>query len=108
MTDFIDGEDLPESKAWCHQRGEDIPSFQCIKGDGGAVGLSNNPTALRRWMIARPEVARDIEELKHGHQHWETREHTYFAKDIRALVSVMEELSNPFDKESIDSFVLDK
>lgn len=87
-------------------RFQSLSSFQCIKGDGGAVGLSNNPTALRRWMIARPEVARDIEEFKHGHQHWETREHTYFAKDI--CVSVMEELSNPFDKESIDSFVLDK
>ncbi|KAG1674196.1 Arachidonate 12-lipoxygenase, epidermal-type [Nymphon striatum] len=35
----------------------------CIKGDGGAVGLTNNPAALRRWMIAGPEVARVIEEL---------------------------------------------
>ena len=29
-----------------------------IKGDGGAVGLADNPRALRRWMIAGPEVAR--------------------------------------------------
>ena len=38
-----------------------------IKGDGGAVGLTDNPPALRRWMIAGPEVARVIEEF-HDHQ----------------------------------------
>jgi len=30
----------------------------CIKGDGGAVGLTDNPAAFRHWMIAGPEVAR--------------------------------------------------
>ncbi|XP_070210960.1 uncharacterized protein [Littorina saxatilis] len=30
----------------------------CIKGDGGAVGLTDNPSALRRWIVAGPEVAR--------------------------------------------------
>ena len=29
-----------------------------VKGDGGAVGLTDNPSALRRWMIAGPEIAR--------------------------------------------------
>ena len=29
-----------------------------IKGDGGAVGLTEDPGALRRWMIAGPEVSR--------------------------------------------------
>ena len=28
-----------------------------VKGDGGAVGLTENPSALRRWMVAGPEVA---------------------------------------------------
>lgn len=32
----------------------------CIKGDGGAVGLTDNPSALRCWMIAGPAVARLI------------------------------------------------
>ena len=31
-----------------------------IKGHGGDVGLTNNPTAQQRWMIAGPEVARLI------------------------------------------------
>ena len=34
-----------------------------IKADGGAVGLTHNPSALRRWMVAGPEVARVIEEF---------------------------------------------
>lgn len=29
-----------------------------------AVGLISNPTAIQRWMIAGPEVARIVQELK--------------------------------------------
>ena len=89
-----------------------------IKGDGGAVGLTDNPSALLRWMIAGPEVARAIEEFRDGHQHWgrpeDTRHRdqtpsvqTSFTKDVRALVSVIEELGNPFEEESMDLIVLD-
>ena len=31
-----------------------------VKEDGGAVGLTENPGALRRWMISGPEIARMI------------------------------------------------
>ena len=37
-----------------------------IKGDGGAVGLTENPGALRRWMIAGPEIARMIQEFENS------------------------------------------
>ena len=76
-----------------------------VKGDGGAVGLLQNPKALLRWMVAGPELARVIEEfhincldrstvttdtcLKH-HEHTESAQVT-FAKEVRALVRVMEE-----------------
>ena len=64
------------------------------------------------------EVARAIEEFRDGHQHWERREdtrhhdqtpnvQTLFTKDVRALVSVIEELGNPFEEESMDLIVLD-
>ena len=36
----------------------------CIKGDGGAVGLTDDPNALRRWMIVAPKVARTIGEFQ--------------------------------------------
>ena len=83
----------------------------CIKGDGGAISLTENPSALRRWMIAGPEVARVIQEFENVELHWEKRvdlcHHDQtssvqksFAKDVRSLVSVIEELGNPFDEES--------
>ena len=31
-----------------------------IKGDGGVIGLTENPSALRRWMIGGPELVRMI------------------------------------------------
>ena len=35
-----------------------------VKSDGGAVGLTQNPQALRRWMVAGPEVVRMTAECK--------------------------------------------
>ena len=29
-----------------------------VKGDGGAVGITENPAAPRRWMVCGPEIAR--------------------------------------------------
>ena len=29
-----------------------------VKSDGGAIGLTQNPEVLRRWMIIGPEVVR--------------------------------------------------
>ena len=37
---------------------------EMIKGDGGAVGLTESPAALRRWMIAGPEIARGVKEIE--------------------------------------------
>jgi len=34
------------------------------KGEGGAVGLTDNPSALRRWMVSGPEIARIINEFE--------------------------------------------
>ena len=34
-----------------------------VKGDGGAVGLTSNPDALRRWMVAGPEISRILKEF---------------------------------------------
>ena len=36
----------------------------CVKGDGGAVGLTENPSALLRWMVSGPEMARIIGEFR--------------------------------------------
>ena len=43
----------------CHEQLNDL-----IKGDGGAVGLTENPQALERWMIIGPELSRHIQEFE--------------------------------------------
>ena len=89
-----------------------------IKGDGGAVGLTDNPRALRQWMVAGPEVARVIQEFHDQQQHCTgkvvTRHHDQlpsiqatFATDVRSLVSTIEDLGNSFEEESTDLLVLD-
>ena len=90
----------------------------CIKGDGGAVGLTDNPNALQRWMVSGPEVARCIDEFQKNIYNWgrqdDTRHHDQtpsvqasFIKDVRSLVRVMENSGNPFEEESKDLIVLD-
>ena len=89
-----------------------------IKGDGGAVGLTDNPSALRRWMVAGPEVARLIEEFWDEADPGNRPEHTFhhdqsasvqtaFLKDVQSMVNVMEDFGNPFEEESQDLLVLD-
>ncbi|KAG0723721.1 hypothetical protein GWK47_042072 [Chionoecetes opilio] len=36
---------------------------ELVKGEGGAVGLTENPVAFRRWMVAGPEQARLLAEF---------------------------------------------
>jgi hypothetical protein len=51
----------------------------CIKGDGGAVGLTDTPNALRRRMVSGPEVSRVIGEFddaqKYKKKQTDTRHH---------------------------------
>jgi len=35
-----------------------------VKGSGGAVGLTENPKAFKRWMVAGPEQARLLIEFE--------------------------------------------
>ena len=93
-----------------------------VKGEGGAVGLTENETALRRWIVGGPEVARLVQEfegsLQHGSKSWfgrsDTFEHheqtqskqTAFLKDVKFLTLVVENYGNPFTEQSSDHIVL--
>ena len=33
-----------------------------IKENGGTIGLTEHPSALRRWMVAGPEITRILEQ----------------------------------------------
>ena len=89
-----------------------------IKGDGGAIGLTEDPSALRRWMVAGPKVSR----LEAGYeamsgmkdatyssrQHEQTLSaHKSFFENVKSLSAVMQEMYNPFQEESADLLVLD-
>ncbi|KAL8622037.1 hypothetical protein ACOMHN_056522 [Nucella lapillus] len=81
-----------------------------VKGEGGAVGLTNNINALKRWMIAGPEICRivqDFEEqmttttiLSLNHHDQLPSVQTTFLKKVRALTEIFVELGNPFAEDS--------
>ena len=95
----------------------------CIKGDGGAVGLTDDPNALQCWMVAGPEVARAIgefqaamepvcrdnteEPLENKHHDENESWQKLFVKDVHSLTSSIEELGNPFEKASKELLTLD-
>lgn len=90
---------------------------EAIKGDGGAVGLTENPAALRRWMVSGPEICRvvkefeltfEVEQKTTSHHHEQVPGvQKSFAKDVQALVDVIREMGNPFTEDSEDLIVLD-
>ena len=89
-----------------------------VKGDGGTVGLTENPSALRRWMISGPEMARIVSEFEasmttevevQGADHHEVQRsfQVSFFNDVKSLVTTIEDFGNPFLEESEDLIVLD-
>ncbi len=86
-----------------------------IKGDGGAIGLTENARALHRWMVAGPEIARVVDEFEQSsvtdpdtthHDQVPSIQNT-FQKNVRALCLAIEESGNPFMEDSNDLYVLD-
>ncbi|CAB3998852.1 Hypothetical predicted protein [Paramuricea clavata] len=89
-----------------------------VKGSGGAIGLTGNPGALRRWMVAGPEIARLTTEFEEQamKQHHDTKcshhdqqpgVQAAFLKELKALVTVLDEMGNPFLEHSEDLLVID-
>ena len=88
-----------------------------VKDDGGAVGLTENPAALRRWMVSGPEMARVIGEFETSIEkrkdldlrHQEEAKHVQksFIRDVKNLTNTIEEMGNPFTENSSDLLLLD-
>ena len=90
-----------------------------MKGEGGAVGLTQSPEALRCWMVSGPEVARMTTEFEASigmckRMNTVTRHHEQtksiqvtFAQHVKSMVEVIEEMGNPFEEESKDLLRLD-
>ena len=89
-----------------------------VKDDGGAVGLTECPTALQRWMVSGPEMASVINEfeisvdcalctsdMRHHEQRLGVQKISL--QDVKSLKATIDEHSNPFLETSGDLLVLD-
>lgn len=81
-----------------------------VKGDGGAVGLTENPNELRRWMVAGQEVSRVLQEFEKGlkqlskstdkgkdHHESSAAFQSSFFKHVQALLKTIDEAGIPFE-----------
>jgi hypothetical protein len=75
----------------------------------GAIGVTEDPTALRRWMVAGPvvshlvaqydaaSVAKDVTEHSGHHEQTERTQRLFFEK-VDKLTVAMQEIGNPFQE----------
>lgn len=90
---------------------------ELVKGEGGAVGLTENPVAFRKWMVAGPEQARLLAEFgeqyadtpnddQYHHEEGPSTQKT-FQKQTVDLVQVISEMGNPFKDDIPELLALD-
>ena len=89
-----------------------------IKGDGGAIGVTEDSSALRRWMVAGPEVSHLVAEYEvlsgakdatrsTAHHERTISAQRVFLEKVGRLTKVIYDLGNPFQEESNDLLTLD-
>ena len=88
-----------------------------VKGSGGAVGLTENPAAFRKWMIDGPEQARLMEEFvtqyspdiaeKHYHHEEGFSTQKLFKQQVVSLIQTIKDMGNPFLETSPELLNLD-
>lgn len=81
-----------------------------MKASGGAVGLTENPVAFRRWMTAGPELARLLRQYENGYLHDDDPENPAnfehheqglaaqktFQRQVDSLSNTTRKMGNPF------------
>lgn len=87
-----------------------------VKGNGGAIDLTENPDALLRWMICGPEVTRILEEFKNEikpdlnpnlkHHDDSPGKQKKFEQRVSNLITTISKMGNPFNDMSEDLLVL--
>ena len=87
---------------------------EIINGDGGFIGLTQDPNALLKWAVSGPEVVRVISEFESSivtntgtgmrdatEQHDQNRSaQQRFSSQVQNLVTTFKEMGNPFDNEN--------
>jgi len=91
---------------------------EMIKASGGAIGLTENPTAFRRWMVAGPEQARLLSEFEtqfmdEDNNSW-SKQHeqslstqALFRKHTNNLYETITKMGNPFEDDCPELIALD-
>ena len=88
-----------------------------IKGSGGAIGLTENPSTFRKWVIAGPEQAqliveferqylREIQETHLHHEEGPSAQKT-FKQQVLAFIEAVNDLGNSFLDDSSELLALD-
>ena len=88
-----------------------------VKASGGAIGLTENPVALKRWMVSGPEQTRLLYEFERQcktestvnfqhHEHGFSAQHAY-KNQVNKLCTTISTMGNPFTEESKDLMKLD-
>ena len=86
----------------CHEQLNTI-----VKGDGGALGLTEDEDKFRKWMVCSPEISRMVNEFEHvtvlSNEDTQFRHHEdtpgfqkQFNSHYKSLVKEFEKLGNPF------------
>ena len=89
-----------------------------VKGEGGAVDITEVPAALLRWMVAGPEVARVVHEfMAHQEDILNGKENLHhdqspsiqraFYLDVKSNSECMRDMGNPFTEETGELVALD-
>lgn len=88
-----------------------------VKGSGGAVGLTENPVAFKRWMVAGPEQSRlltefasqfmDSEEVDYEQHEQGLASQELFQKHASSLHETMSIMGNPFECDGPELVALD-
>lgn len=92
-----------------------------VKGSGGAVGLTENPVAFRRWMLSGPEMSRLLKQFEEEYlpdddtgipeyfQHHEQGLSTQktFQRQVVSLSDTIRRMGNPFLDDFSDLVTLD-
>ena len=88
-----------------------------LKGDGGIIGITEDQSALKRWMVAGPEISRVLNEFESRYTHKSGEDYRHheqihsvqkrFASNTKNVVEAIEEMGNPFLDDSSDLVALD-
>ena len=88
-----------------------------VKVDGDAIDVTEDPSALRRWVVAGPEVSKLVEEFssvcgispnkKSKHHEEAHATQTDFLQKVKRPQAILAEMGNPFEEESSELYALD-